>query len=99
MLCIFSNMKELYVLQPYEVGSRTAKSLALIIPAKVARECGIGISTVFALSTNPSTKRVVLQQIPYPMQDLKPDEAMITAGGRFNNSHEQKSSTIGIASR
>jgi len=87
-------MKELYVLQPYEVGSRKAKSLALIIPAKVVKECDIGTSTVFALSANPSTKRVVMQQTSYTIEEKKPDEAVITAGGRLKTSRLQKSSTV-----
>ena len=90
ILRIFSNMKELYVLQPYEVGSRKAKSLALVIPAKVVKECSIGTSTVFALSTNPSTKRIVLQQTTYPIEEKQPDEAVITAGDRLKTARQQK---------
>jgi hypothetical protein len=83
-------MKELYVLQPFEVGSRKAKSLALVIPAKVVKECSIGTSTVFALSTNPSTKRIVLQQTPYPVEEKKPDQAVIAVGDRLKASCQQK---------
>jgi hypothetical protein len=82
-------MKELYVLQPYEVGSRRAKSLALVIPAKVVKEYKIGTSTVFALSTNSNTKRIVLQQTPYPMEEKKPDQAVIAAGDRLKASRNR----------
>ena len=67
MLCIISFMKSVYVLQPYEVGSKKAKSLALIIPAKVAKKYSIDTSTVFAVQTNPSTNTITLQQTDNPM--------------------------------
>jgi len=60
-------MKSVYVLQPYEVGSKKAKSLALIIPAKVAKKYSIDTSTVFAVQTNPSTNTITLQQTDNPM--------------------------------
>lgn len=60
-------MKSVYVLQPYKVGSTRAKSLALIIPAKVARKYGIDTSTVFAVQTNTSTNTITLQQTSHPI--------------------------------
>jgi hypothetical protein len=60
-------MKSIYALQPYKVGSTKAKSLALIIPAKVARKFGIDTSTVFALQTNTSTNTITLQQTSHPI--------------------------------
>jgi hypothetical protein len=42
-------MKSVYVVQPYQVGSKKAKSLAVVIPAAVVKKCHINSSTIFAL--------------------------------------------------
>lgn len=72
-------MKSTYVIQPYLVGSKAGKSLALIIPASVAKEYDINPSTVFALHLNANTKRIQLQQTGYQekgedQKELKPAE-------------------------
>jgi hypothetical protein len=36
-----------YLIQPYFVGSKEAKSLALIIPARVRKEANLDASTIF----------------------------------------------------
>jgi antitoxin component of MazEF toxin-antitoxin module len=62
MLHIFISMKSMYALQPYQVGSKDGKSLALIIPAKVAKQYNVSTSTVFTLKADEDTKRIMLQQ-------------------------------------
>jgi antitoxin component of MazEF toxin-antitoxin module len=57
-------MKSIYMIQPYHVGSK-GRSLALIIPADVARKYDISPSTVFALSMDADAVRIVLQQTEY----------------------------------
>lgn len=42
-------MKSVYVVQPYQVGSKGAKSLAMVIPAKIVREYNINASTIFTI--------------------------------------------------
>jgi hypothetical protein len=56
-------MKSLYALQPYQVGSKDRKSLAVIIPAKVAKQYHIDKSTVFTLQIDDDKKRLMLQMI------------------------------------
>jgi hypothetical protein len=56
-------MKSMYVIQPYSVGSRKSKSLALIIPADVKKEFDIDISTLFVLYPDKATKMVTLQNM------------------------------------
>jgi antitoxin component of MazEF toxin-antitoxin module len=56
-------MKSLYALQPYYVGSKDGKSLALIIPAKVAKRYNVDASTVFTLQVDEAKKRLMLQTI------------------------------------
>jgi antitoxin component of MazEF toxin-antitoxin module len=56
-------MKSLYALQPYQVGSKYRKSLAVIIPAKVAKQYSVDTSTVFTLQVDEDKKRLTLQMI------------------------------------
>jgi hypothetical protein len=56
-------MKDFYLLQPYRVGAKNYKSLALCLPAEVVREAKITTSTGFALRIDKSTKRVKLDSI------------------------------------
>ena len=56
-------MKSLYALQPYYIGSKDGKSLALIIPARVAKRCNVDASTVFTLQIDEDKKRLMLQTI------------------------------------
>jgi hypothetical protein len=61
-------MRNFYVLQPYVVGgSKKSKSLALLIPARMVRECNISTSTVFALKADQCTKTITVQQTLYPI--------------------------------
>jgi hypothetical protein len=65
---MFMLSKRTYVVQPYQVGSKDKKSLALIIPAKVTRECGINTSTIFAVQVNELSKHITLQIVDLPHQ-------------------------------
>jgi hypothetical protein len=56
-------MKSQYALQPYYIGSKDGKSLALIIPAKVAKRCNVDASTIFTLQVDENAKRLMLQTI------------------------------------
>jgi hypothetical protein len=42
-------MKNLFSVQPYAVGSKTSKSLAIVIPSEVVKKYQINTSTVFVL--------------------------------------------------
>jgi bifunctional DNA-binding transcriptional regulator/antitoxin component of YhaV-PrlF toxin-antitoxin module len=58
-------MKETYVTQPFQVGSKYAKSrsMAIIIPHEVVKQYGIGTSTVIIFRTNNSKKTIILQTV------------------------------------
>jgi antitoxin component of MazEF toxin-antitoxin module len=60
---MFIDMKAIYALQPYQVGSKDRKSLALIIPAKVAKRYNVDVSTVFTLQVDEAKKRILLQTL------------------------------------
>jgi hypothetical protein len=54
------SLKSVYAIQPTLLGSK-AKSLAVIIPAKVARSLGIDQSTILALKADEVTGLITLE--------------------------------------
>ena len=54
-----------YAIQPYHVGCKNdkKKSLAIIIPAKIAREYNVNPSTIFALRVDQENKTIMLQLV------------------------------------
>jgi hypothetical protein len=54
---------KIYAVQPYLVGPKDNKSLALIIPAKVAREYGVNTSTIFTTNVDENSNTLSLQMI------------------------------------
>lgn len=79
----------MYVLQPFEVGSKESMSLALLIPAKMVREYRINTSTVFALRANAGTKTITLQQTLYPIENLEEQEITAPTGERLHPTNQQ----------
>jgi hypothetical protein len=62
-----------YAVQPYQVGHKDRKSLAIIIPAKVTKECNINPSTIFAIQIDQQRNSIMLQRIDAPYQkDVMP---------------------------
>ena len=57
------NIKDVYAVQPYRVGSKNGRSLAIVIPAKVAKKYNIDVSTIFALKADEMTNTVILQTL------------------------------------
>ena len=58
-----NKIKSLHILQPYAVGSKNAKSLAIVLSAKIVRKNNINVSTVFALRADEKTRRITLQAL------------------------------------
>jgi hypothetical protein len=71
--------KSVYVVQPYEVGSKERKSLAIIIPAKIAREYDVNKSTILALSINEKGERITLQKVVIDQFMMKPADESFAA--------------------
>jgi hypothetical protein len=59
----FSFMVLNYLVRPYHVGSKNAKSLAIIIPSRLRREANIDLSAIFLLRLDKKTKIMTLQNI------------------------------------
>ncbi|MGD9674797.1 MAG: hypothetical protein AB7U98_15125 [Candidatus Nitrosocosmicus sp.] len=53
------NIQKIHVTQPYQVGSKSGKSLAVIIPSRLAKQYNINSSTVFLI--RPSTNGILFQ--------------------------------------
>ena len=81
-------MRRVKILQPYEVGSKKAPSLALVIPAGIVKRYQIDTSTAFAVRANTETNLVTLQQTRY---DEKRDNQKGTkpTEHRFHESTQQ----------
>jgi hypothetical protein len=62
-MCNLSHMELKYLIKPYHVGSKNAKSLAIIIPSQLRREANIDLSAIFWLRINEKTKIMTLQNI------------------------------------
>jgi hypothetical protein len=57
-------LSKIYAVQPYEVGPKNRKkSLALVIPSKIAEECNINTSTIFALQLGDQNKSITLRML------------------------------------
>jgi hypothetical protein len=58
--------KNFYVVQPYKVGTKSGKSLAMIIPAGFAKENHIDVSTIFVIKKlKDKTGNIVFQRVNY----------------------------------
>jgi hypothetical protein len=55
--------KNVYAIQPYLVGPREKKSLAVIIPSKLVKEYGIDTSTIFATYVDSNDNTISLRMI------------------------------------
>ena len=74
----------LYVVKPYQVGTKKTKSLAMIIPARFARDNQIDTSTIFILrNLNDKTGNVTLERV-----NCK-NGRMISTGESFEATNQQ----------
>jgi hypothetical protein len=53
-------MRKSHLIQPYQVGSKNSKSLAIVIPSDIRKKMQIDSSTVFVLKTNNNNKCISL---------------------------------------
>jgi hypothetical protein len=69
-------MRSIYLLQPFHVGSKNAKSTALVVPCAVVKEYNIDRSTIFMLQTDNQKKTITLEVMQYS-SEKKQDNAMM----------------------
>jgi hypothetical protein len=59
--------KSVYALQPYYVGSKRGKSLAIVLPVHLVRKYSLNESTIFLVRSDESKNIITLES----MYDLK----------------------------
>jgi hypothetical protein len=67
--------RDVYVIQPYRVGTKDRKSLAIVIPAQVVKEYSFNTSTVFALNVDKGNSKITLRKVGIPREN--PDNGMV----------------------
>jgi hypothetical protein len=68
--------RDVYVIQPYRVGTKDRKSLAIVIPAQVVKEYSFNTSTVFALNVDKGNSKITLRKVGLPGEN--PHDGMLT---------------------
>jgi len=53
-------MKDVYAIQPYEVGTKNHKGLAIYIPSEVKKKCAIDKSSIFNLKIIKKANQILL---------------------------------------
>jgi hypothetical protein len=61
--------RRIYGIQPYYLGSKRGRSLALIIPARIARQCDITTDSMFCVKADIGTKTVTIETIKLLTED------------------------------
>jgi antitoxin component of MazEF toxin-antitoxin module len=82
--------RHIHVVQPYWVGTKDRKSLALIIPAQIAKEQNLTASTIFALRIDDK-KKIILQVVSAKCEEE--EIMMIPADKSFQAPNQQVSSS------
>ena len=54
-------MRKMHVVRPYKVGSKTGKSIALVIPREIVEQYGINPSSLMILRTDDIPRKITLQ--------------------------------------
>jgi hypothetical protein len=62
-----------YATQPYLVGSKDRKSLAIIIPARIAKDYHLDTSTIFAVRADRKTNRIIMYTVHGQSKDNMTD--------------------------
>jgi hypothetical protein len=60
---LFMFTRSVYATQPYLVGSKDRKSLAIIIPARLVKEYDVDTSTIFAVRADKMTKSIFMYMV------------------------------------
>jgi hypothetical protein len=58
---IMFTMRRSHVIQPYKVGSKTGKSIAVVIPHDIVEQYKIDPSSIIILKTDKLTKKITLE--------------------------------------
>jgi hypothetical protein len=79
--------KSTFVIQPYRVGSKMGRSLAVVIPSKIVKEQQIDTSTIF-VARSDCNEKIILEKIALL------NEKAIPAAKSFQASIQQVSGEV-----
>lgn len=65
-------MRTNYLIQPYPVGSKNSKSLAIVIPSDIRNKLQINSSTIFVLKCNNTSILLTIADINNNEKDMIP---------------------------
>jgi hypothetical protein len=83
-------LSKVYAVQPYEVGPKNRKkSLVVVIPSKIAEECNINTSTIFAIQLGEQKKSITLQ-----MLDATREKEIVPVAASFQANSNQVSEEV-----
>jgi hypothetical protein len=71
------NIRDIHIIQPYWVGTKDRKSLAMIIPAQIVKGQNLNTSTILAMRVS-NNANIILKVIDTRPKDK---EGMVTAAG------------------
>jgi antitoxin component of MazEF toxin-antitoxin module len=83
--------RNVYIVQPYKVGTKDRKSLAVIIPAQIAKEENLDPSTIFSLRVD-SMKKIILQVVSAKCEE---EETMMSPADKSFQAPNQQVSSSG----
>ena len=83
--------RHIHVVQPYWVGTKDRKSLALIIPAQIAKEQNLNASTIFALRVDGT--KIILQVVSAKCEE---EETMMNPADKSFQTPNQQVSSSGV---
>jgi antitoxin component of MazEF toxin-antitoxin module len=72
-------MRRSHVIQPYKVGSKTGKSIAVVIPHEIVEQYKIDPSSIIILKTDKLTKKITLEAL----EEAEPAENLDKRSGSF----------------
>jgi antitoxin component of MazEF toxin-antitoxin module len=82
-------IKSLHVIQPYWVGTKDRKSLAMIIPAQVVKDQNLDTSTILMMRVS-NNANIILKVIDTKYKDK--EDMVTSAGESLDPSGQQMSS-------
>jgi antitoxin component of MazEF toxin-antitoxin module len=80
-------IRDIHVIQPYYVGTKDRKSLAMIIPAQIVKEQNLNTSSILAVKV--AGKAEITLNVINTKYKEKEGEESITAGESFQASSQQ----------
>ena len=82
-------MRMVHIVRPYKVGSKTGKSVALVIPRDIVRQYGINSSSLVILRADDVPRKITLQAIEEAetVEKLEKNQILTTRTSKTSGSY------------